>query len=244
MADEKWKYVAGGHREGEVDCSGAFTYWYDKAGSTMYHGSNTIWREWCVEKGAIGEIDLVPGMAVFKKRKWSKTYKDNRWYNTEPGDVYHVGLYIGDGQVVEAKGTKYGVVYSCISQWHLCAKLKNTNYDIDGENPEVYDEWTGIVATNSGRLNLRAKPTTSSSSLALIPKGTEVRIVGETDGWYKAVYSGKAGYVSSKYIQKAVETPATLYTISFTMKDATRLNELITCLKEMGCDSLIVTGGD
>lgn len=46
MADQKWRYVAGGASEGEVDCSGAFTYWYKKAGSTMAHGSNTMWREY------------------------------------------------------------------------------------------------------------------------------------------------------------------------------------------------------
>lgn len=64
-----WKYVAGGASAGAVDCSGAFTYWYNKAGSFMYHGSNTMWRKYTTLKGKIGSIDLVPGMAVFKMRQ-------------------------------------------------------------------------------------------------------------------------------------------------------------------------------
>lgn len=112
MADNKWKYVAGGAKAGEVDCSGAFTYWYKQAGSYMYHGSNSMWRKYSTEVGKIGEIDLVPGMAVYKIRDWKSDQSENPWYQTEPGDVYHVGLYIGGDQVVEAKGTRYGVVYS------------------------------------------------------------------------------------------------------------------------------------
>lgn len=112
MADKKWKYVAKSARAGEVDCSGAFTYWYKEAGSYMYHGSNSMWRKYSTEVGKIGEIELVPGMAVYKIREWKSDQYANPWYQTEPGDVYHVGLYIGGDQVVEAKGTRYGVVYS------------------------------------------------------------------------------------------------------------------------------------
>ena len=81
----------------------------------MYHGSNTMWRQYSTKKGKIGEIDLYPGMAVYK---WRNDGKEPSQYQDDGiGNFYHVGLYIGDGQVVEAKGTKYGVVYSCINQW-------------------------------------------------------------------------------------------------------------------------------
>lgn len=41
-----WKYIDGYATKGIVDCSGAFTYWYKQAGSSMYHGSNTMWRKY------------------------------------------------------------------------------------------------------------------------------------------------------------------------------------------------------
>ena len=117
MKDKHWKYVAKAAEEGAVDCSGAFTYWYKQAGSYMYHGSNTMWRKYCTVRGEIGKIDLVPGMAVFKKRAWKESESANPYYGDSFGDIYHVGLYIGDGKVIEAKGKNYGVVESCISEW-------------------------------------------------------------------------------------------------------------------------------
>lgn len=51
MLKENWKYVWGSAKQGEVDCSGAFTYLYKQAGSQMYHGSNTMYRKWSTEKG-------------------------------------------------------------------------------------------------------------------------------------------------------------------------------------------------
>lgn len=120
MADQGWDYVAGGASKGAVDCSGAFTYWYKQAGGFMYHGSNTMWRKYSTEKGKIGSITLLPGMAVYK---WRNDGKEPFFYlNDGIGNFYHVGLYIGDNRVVEAKGTKYGVVYSNLSEWSHASK--------------------------------------------------------------------------------------------------------------------------
>ncbi|MBQ8137253.1 MAG: peptidoglycan-binding protein [Clostridia bacterium] len=43
-------------------------------------------------------------------------------------NLHHVGVYLGDGQVVEAKGTKDGVVASPLSRWHRSAELKFVDY--------------------------------------------------------------------------------------------------------------------
>ena len=123
-----WKYVAGGASEGAVDCSGAFTYWYGKAGSFMYHGSNTMWRKYTTAKGKIGDIDLVPGMAVFKMRQDGK--EPDQYKGDGLGNFYHTGCYIGDGKVIEAQSVKTGVVTSCISSWGYAARMKYTEYDL------------------------------------------------------------------------------------------------------------------
>lgn len=59
----------------------------------------------CKKKGAIGSMPDVPGVLVFL-----------------PG---HVGVYIGDGYVIEAKGHKYGVVKTALKgrgwkNWGYC----------------------------------------------------------------------------------------------------------------------------
>lgn len=211
MVDNKWKYQTNAAGEGFVDCSGAFYYWYSKAGSYMYHGSNTIWRRYATKKGAIGEIDLVPGMAVFKRREWTLNDHDNQYYLDSEGNFYHIGLYIGNGIVAEAKDTAHGCVYSNLRIWQYCAQLKNTEYDLDENSAKKSDEsYVEELATNighvstpgGGTLNLRKKPSTDRDSTILkrIPNGTEITLLSKQSGWYKVSYLGTNGYCSAEYI--------------------------------------------
>lgn len=105
------------------DCSGLFYAAFKSLGGYIYHGSNTIWLKYCTSKGELknGKRDdgkeLKPGMAVFTYNK----KKDNRG---------HIGLYIGDGKVVEASGTINGVIISKItaSKWVEWGELKGVDY--------------------------------------------------------------------------------------------------------------------
>jgi hypothetical protein len=44
------------------------------------------------------------------------------------GCRHHIGLYAGDGAVIEAKGTAYGVVTSKLSHWDEWGELKAVEY--------------------------------------------------------------------------------------------------------------------
>lgn len=117
-----------GHRV--TDCSGLL-YWAAKElGGYIYHGSNTIYKQ-CTRKGKlIGGIPtdgspLQPGMAVFL-------------YNGSTR--HHVGLYIGGGTVVEAKGTRYGVVASEPRNWDEWGCIKDVEYDVtEDTQPSIPD---------------------------------------------------------------------------------------------------------
>ena len=72
-------------------------------------------------------------------------------------------------------------------------------------------ELTGTVSTASGSLNVRKSPSTSSSVIATLKKGTTVTVI-ETDiassnssstKWYKIEYGKITGYVSASYIDIA-----------------------------------------
>ena len=115
---QKWvgHYVA--------DCSGLFRWAFKQLGSDIHHGSNLIFDCDCTTSGKLkggkrtdGQ-ELKPGTAIF-------TGSD--------GDHGHIGLYVGNGRIIEAKGTQYGVVDSPITEarWTWWGELKNTAYDAE-----------------------------------------------------------------------------------------------------------------
>ena len=232
---QPWKYVASGASEGAVDCSGAFTYWYKQAGSFMYHGSNTMWRKYTTAKGAIRSIELVPGMAVFKMRRDGK--EPDAYKADGLGNYYHVGLYIGDGKVIEAQSTKTGVVTSCISSWGYAARLKYTAYDLSDDSGDY--PTTGTVTTAGGHLNLRSEPDKSSAVLAKIPNGTALTVTGKNGSWYAVSYNGKSGYVAAEYLSLT----GSIYTLTGKTSSAEIKDKIVSYANGLGV-TFTVTGGD
>lgn len=140
--DEKWGYIWGksgqvwtqasqdaatrdmtvryGHKwvgRKVADCSGLFVWAYKQLGASIYHGSNTIWKKYTTpRKGKVSDLTTIrPGTAVFQ-------------YRESDGNRHHIGLYIGSGKCIEAKGTAYGVVRSDLSQWDEYGELSDVDY--------------------------------------------------------------------------------------------------------------------
>jgi hypothetical protein len=87
----------------------------------MYHGSDTMYRKYCVNKGELkagkrtDRGSLKPGTAVFvwNGRKYS-----------------HVGLYVGENTVIEAMGTINGVTTTRVTagKWTHWGELAGVDY--------------------------------------------------------------------------------------------------------------------
>ena len=108
-----------------ADCSGMFVYAFKQFGKSMSHISSNIYISYCGNKGQLTAAlkkTIRPGTAVFTGDSAKK----------HP----HVGLYIGGGYVIEAKGTVAGVVKSSIDEkrWTWWGELKGVQYD--GAAPE------------------------------------------------------------------------------------------------------------
>lgn len=60
----------------------------------------------------------------------------------------------------------------------------------------------GIVSNlNSGyTLDFRTAPNTSSTVIGFLTEGSQVEILGESNGWYKIEYNGEVGYVYGGFI--------------------------------------------
>ena len=103
-----------------ADCVGLIKGygWFDPESQTFRYGSNGMpdtganqMYYAATESGPISTIPEIPGLAV--------------WHDG------HIGVYIGGGQVIEAMGTKYGVVKTQLAGrgWTNWLKIPYINYD-------------------------------------------------------------------------------------------------------------------
>lgn len=76
----------------------------------------------CDTRGAIDSMPLIPGYAVFM-------------YSPAKKRMGHVGVYAGNGQVVEARGADYGVVVTRLADraWTHWGRLKWLEYDLGAD---------------------------------------------------------------------------------------------------------------
>lgn len=160
----------------------------DKSANGMF----TYAKSKGLKYGKIATIPEVPGLAVRKDG--------------------HVGYYIGNGEVVEAYGFSKGIIITKLksrpwTDWYEFPGIKYVSGDYKPEVPETKPEEealkpiaTAVVTTVSGRLNLRAGKSTSSSILARIPKGQKVNVYEREETWSKTYFDGKYGYVMNSFL--------------------------------------------
>lgn len=169
-----------------ADCSGLLVYLLKQHGIYVPHGSNSQWNNSLSEKGKI-DGDVPVGSAVFKLRNGN--------------DYYHVGIYVGDDFVVEARGTTAGVVKSRLSSWTHYGLLKDVKYPVI--EAIALGEEAIVDVPNDGSLNVRSAPSTTSRKTDVVYEGDRVKILEQNSNWAKIQYT-KTGYVMKKFL-KAVE---------------------------------------
>lgn len=122
-----------------ADCSGLFCWAFKQYDLPMSHISSNIFISYCTQnKGKLTTAlkrTILPGSAVFT--------------GETAGDHPHVGLYIGDDTVIEAKGTVAGVVTSKLTdkKWTFYGELKNVAYDgvEPSPDPEPSPGWRPTI---------------------------------------------------------------------------------------------------
>lgn len=125
-----WPYVSPGTNDQRgIDCSGLFVKCYRDQGAQIYHGSNTIYYEYCSEKGKLTSANqLKPGMAVFKTKAWTDADRSNKWYGREPGNQSHIGLVISANplKIIHASSVSGKVIIDTkLGKWAYWGWLKD-----------------------------------------------------------------------------------------------------------------------
>lgn len=191
-----------------TDCAGLIKgfCWSDSMDSTnpKYNAKTdygaTAFYEHCTKKGKMATFDHVAGRLVFKG-------KDSK--------MSHVGVYIGDGKVIEAKGHAYGVVMSNLdskwTHWGQCNLFEDdTSNPQPAPTPAPQPQPAPAPSTQKYRvktktgvpLRLRAAPNTKSAVLTTIPNGTVINVTKTQNGWAYTCYNGYNGWCSMTYLKK------------------------------------------
>lgn len=101
---EGCRYVYGSQGPNKFDCSGLVYYVYKQFGFDLQPGAR---NQWSLLDERISKEDLLPGDLLF----FSKNGKASR--------IFHVGIYIGDGQFIHAANRSKGVIITDIDEaWY------------------------------------------------------------------------------------------------------------------------------
>ena len=176
-----------------TDCSGLVYWALLELGEKTTHHAWYLYTDFCTAKGQLkggkrddGQ-DILPGTLVFIKG--SKEH------------IHHVGVYIGDGTVVEAKGVEYGVVTSPLSKWEFWGELKCVDYFNHQIQVEVPGVMKARVVITGQWLNVRTNGGKQYPMVFKLNNGDVVDVLDSSNkNWWQIRYGGRVGWASTKYL--------------------------------------------
>lgn len=192
------------------DCA-TFTRACAKAGGVVLpSGATSQWKKggW----GEKGTIDQLPAGKVALL------------YREKGGKMQHTGLYLGDSTVVDARGTKYGVLHGQIGKYawtHYAIPEKWLEEKEGGGSVQKME----VTAESGGTVNMRANPDKSGSIVAKVPLGTEIDVLAMDGEWATVMFEGLTGYMMAQYLKAQGEASPTLE------ERVKRLEERVTALE-------------
>ncbi len=160
------------------DCSGLIVYALRKMGlipNTADYTAQAIYSQLCKP---IESKDLQAGDLCFNK--------------TSSG-IVHVGVFMGNGRIVHARGTFYGVVETQVfSTFNTFGRL---NFFAD-EKPEAVIKPEKSIKKVKVITSVNEQPFDNTAGIGSINVGSLVHVTGKTDnGWYQIAFNGKIGFV-------------------------------------------------
>ena len=207
-----WPYVSPGTNDARgIDCSGLFVKAFRDQGGSIYHGSNTIYRKYCSEKGKLTNVSqLKPGMAVFK---WNANTPEK--FNDGLGDFQHIGLVtsVNPLRIVHASSAAGCVTTDTkLGKWAFWGWLKDVAktdaepviqpepIDEGDEEPMVTTEFATVIADSGSTVNMRSKAKSTAALVERVPLGARVEVLGTCGSWTKVKFGSRAGYMMTKFL--------------------------------------------
>ncbi len=181
-----------------ADCIGLMKgYIWEKDGQVVYDKQTDVNTTGLYNaaslKGVISTLPEVPGVMVYK--------------------TGHVGVYMGGGVVIEAKGFAYGIIESQVrdtswTHWIAVPYISYAGYE-DALMPGPFaGPYTAVVNTKSSPLNIWTD-SSKSRSLMQVKKGDTVTVTGYASpvGWLQVGKNSVAGVADGQYLVRKDGVP-------------------------------------
>ena len=241
-----WPYVSPGtNDQNGIDCSGLFVKAFRDQGGSIYHGSNSIYRKYCSEKGKLTNVSqLRVGMAVFK---WNANTPEK--FNDGLGDFQHIGLVTGVNplRIVHASSAAGCVTADTkLGKWVYWGWLKDVRKDAEipgddsgpttggDEEPVITPTTATVTAPNGSTVNMRAKPKAGAALVERVPIDSKVVVISSDSIWSKVKYGRFTGYMMTVFLTPEDTEPAPDPMDGATLEQrVTNLEQRVTAL-EMG----------
>ena len=161
------------------------------AGVSIPSGATSQWRDATTWDNK-GEIVTKPDMAGIIL------------YRQSGSVMQHTGVYVGNGRVVDSRGSSQGTIESALSSypWTHWGEVKLSQSTDDGSDRKMIRNAvvTKISGATGSTVNLRKTPDSSGSVVKTVPFGTIVKITEEANGWSRLTYGGTEGWMMTKFL--------------------------------------------
>ena len=126
--------------------------------------------------------------------------------------MQHTGLYLGDGTVIDARGTKYGVMHQARDKhtWTHYAIPKGWDSAKEEKGEDQTVQTMVVMADSGSTVNIRTRPDKAASVLAKVPIGETVQVLSVENGWATIQRDGVTGYMMAQYLRAQGEASPTL----------------------------------
>ena len=122
--------------------------------------------------------------------------------NTLPfdADVLTTLLAGMDEELLEVLKEHPKLIAMLLPTLHVTVREGSVTISIDKQEQEDPGR-TGTVTTQGGNLNVRTGPSTGYDIITQLINGSNVKVLGEKDGWYQIEIPARYGYVCGEYLR-------------------------------------------
>lgn len=186
-----------GHRV--WDCASLVRYAMKQIGISMVSGATSQWKK--TKWARKGTIDQLPRDQVACLYRWTGSV------------MQHTGIYLGNGYVIDARGSSAGVIKSKLSSYPWTHWGQPQGLIKKEQINEVISVsyQAKVVADSGSTVRMRSAPSKDAAVSATIALGTIVDVIEEAEGWSGIMYNGQKGYMMSQFLEKTQSEEGVYY---------------------------------